>query len=76
MNWDHVEGKWSGANDRCRATGFRGVSPDEGESVGTTPATRESQGEASEHRSMRLSPRTSGELSSCERFGLLGWDEV
>jgi hypothetical protein len=45
-------------------------------SIGTTSSTHESRGEASEHRSMRWSPRTTGELSSRERFELLGWDEV
>jgi hypothetical protein len=45
-------------------------------SIGTTSSTRESGGEASEHWSMRWSPRTTGELSSRERFELLGWDEV
>ncbi len=45
-------------------------------SIGTTSSTRESWGEASEYRSIRWSPRTTGELSSRERFELLGWDEV
>jgi hypothetical protein len=45
-------------------------------STGTTSSTPESGGEASEHWSMRWSPRTTGELSSLERFELLGWDEV
>lgn len=45
-------------------------------SIGTTYSTRESHGEASEHWSMRWSPRTTGELSPGARFELLGWDEV
>jgi hypothetical protein len=44
--------------------------------IGTTSSTRESREEASEQQSMRWSPRTTGELSSRERFELLGWDEV
>jgi len=47
-------------------------------STGITPPTWEWQGEAkaSDRWFMRWWPRTNGELSSPERFELLGWDEV
>jgi hypothetical protein len=55
---------------------IRNQSSVEALSIGTTSAVRELPGEASEHWSMRWSPRTTRELSSRERFELLGWDEV
>ena len=44
-------------------------------SIGITSSMWERQGQASQHWSMWWR-RTNGELSSRERFELLGWDEV
>jgi hypothetical protein len=45
-------------------------------SIDTTSSRREWPGKASEHWSMQWGPGTTGELSSRERFELLGWDDV